>query len=67
MLRSRYAEWTTVWAWFGANDPTSKSVEKADLYELYLLLNGMWQDEREKDATPDELAAHAGAMSKFRQ
>jgi hypothetical protein len=34
---------------------------------LYELLNGMWQDERRNAANSEELAAHAGAMSKFKQ
>jgi hypothetical protein len=34
--------------------------------ELYGLLNQLWQDER-KDARPEELAAHAGALAKLRE
>ena len=66
MLRSRYAEWIVVWSWFQTTD-RMRVVSKADWNEIYELLNSMWHEEREKDATPEELAAHAGAMSKFRQ
>ena len=65
MKRDRYTEWIAVWGWFqGIN--IKEVVSRENWNSLYELLNGMWQDER-KDATPDELAAHAGAMSKFKQ
>jgi hypothetical protein len=65
MKSDRYAEWIAVWGWFqGIN--TKDVVSRENWNSLYELLNGMWQDER-KDATPEELAAHAGAVSKFKQ
>jgi hypothetical protein len=65
MRKDRYAEWIAVWEWFAATN-TKEVVSRENWNSLYELLNGMWQDER-KEATPEELSAHAGAMSKFKQ
>lgn len=65
MKEERYAEWIAVWDWFATTN-TREIVPRENWNSLYELLNGMWQDERE-DATPEELAAHAGAISKFKQ
>jgi len=64
MKRDRYAEWIAVWDWFHAVN-TKEVVSPENWNSLYELLNGMWQDER-KDATREELAAHAGVVSKFK-
>jgi hypothetical protein len=65
MKKDRYAEWIAVWDWFATTN-TREIVPRENWNSLYELLSGMWQDER-KDATPEELAAHAGAISKFKQ
>jgi hypothetical protein len=65
MLNRRYAEWTAVWDWFRLTN-TKEVVPRADWDALYNLLNDIWQEER-SHASPEELAAHAGAMSKFKQ
>jgi hypothetical protein len=66
MKRTRYREWIAVFEWFQKIEMT-EVVPKGDWKELYRLLDGMWRDEREKDATPEELAAHAAAMAMWEQ
>jgi len=53
--------WITVWEFFQGID-TKQPVSKEKWNSLYDLLNDLWRDER-KDATPEELAAHAGAIA----
>ena len=65
MKDNRYVIWMAVWDWFGTTD-TTQAVPKEVWIGLYELLNSLWLDER-KDAMPEELAAHSGAMSKFKQ
>jgi hypothetical protein len=65
MMRNRYIVWIAVWEWY-QNIDTGEAVSRAKWDELYKLLNGLWRDER-KDASPEELAAHAGAVSKLKQ
>jgi hypothetical protein len=65
MKDNRYVIWMAVWDWFGTTD-TTQAVPKEVWIGLYELLNSLWLDER-KDATPEELAAHSGAMGKFKQ
>jgi hypothetical protein len=60
MKRSRYKEWITVFEWFQQTD-RKEIVPKENWNALWELLNGMWQKERQKDATSEELAAHAAA------
>ena len=65
MKRNRCIVWIAVWEWFQAIN-TNEVVPRASWEALYKLLNGLWRDER-KDASPEELAARAGAASKFKQ
>ena len=65
MRENRYKEWIWVWEWFGATDRT-KVVPKEQWNALYELLNTLWQDAR-KDATQEELAAHARAVRSLKQ
>ena len=66
MNRNRYIVWIAVWEWFQAINTNNEVVPRASWDALYKLLNGLWRDER-KDASPEELAAHAGAVSKLKQ
>jgi len=65
MLRNRYAEWITVWNWFQTVD-TREALPREKWNELYDLLDILWREER-KEATPEELAAHAGALESLKQ
>jgi hypothetical protein len=64
MLKNRYVLWTTVWEWFAATD-TKEPVSRERWEGLHELLNRLWEDERQ-DATPEELAAHAVAISRLK-
>jgi hypothetical protein len=66
MKRSRYKEWITVFEWFQQTN-RKEIVPKENWNALWELLNGMWQEERKKDATPEELAAHAAAVFTLKQ
>jgi hypothetical protein len=65
MMPNRYALWTAVWDHFKVMN-VRQVVPEEQWQELYELLGTLWQDER-KDATPEELAAHAGAQSTLKQ
>lgn len=56
MTRKRYFQWMRVWKWFATMDRTEL------LESLHSLLDDFWQEER-KEATPEELAAHAAAWA----
>jgi hypothetical protein len=60
MNGNKHMEWTALWKWFGAID-TRRPVSRENWKGLYHILNKMWQGER-KDATIEELAAHANAV-----
>lgn len=66
MDRSRYKEWITVFEWFQQTN-RNEIVSRDNWDSLWELLNSMWQEERRKDATPEELAAHAAAVLTFKQ
>ncbi len=63
MRSDRYALWIAIWNFFQTVHIREVVPEK-QWKDLYGLLNLLWQDER-KDATPEELAAHAGALSRL--
>jgi|GEM_PF-4013356 hypothetical protein len=63
MDRNRYKEWTLVFDWFGTVD-TKQVVARENWNQLWELLNALWQEER-KNATPEELAAHSGALQRL--
>jgi len=64
MERSRYKEWITVFEWFQQTN-VREVVPRENWNGLWELLNSLWQEEREKDATSEELKAHAAAMLKL--
>ena len=64
MRLDRYVLWITVWEFFqGVN--IREVVPEKQWNDLFGLLDQLWQDER-KDATPEELAAHARALNRLR-
>ncbi len=65
MMANRYLLWIEVWEWFQGID-TRERVPREKWDAFYELLDRLWQDER-RDASPEELAAHAGARSKLMQ
>jgi hypothetical protein len=66
MKRSRYKEWITVFEWFQQTN-RNEVVPRENWNSLWELLNGTWQEERKKEATPEELAAHAAATLTLKQ
>ena len=65
MKRTRYKEWITVFEWFQQTN-RNEIVPRENWNALWEPLNGMWQEERKNDATPEELAAHAATILKFK-
>ena len=63
MRSDRYVQWTAIWEFFRTVH-VREVVPREQWDGLYDLLDLLWQDER-KDATPEELAAHAEAARKL--